>query len=351
MKLGFLIEIVKGQAADIKTDVLMIKHAPYAGGFEARIKSELRKAGNTLLEDDPPGLGDYRLIEAPKGFRCRYILSVGTVSVFHLGYAAIRKLGYDMLASLHKAGIEVTDVLTTLHGVNTAAGNDEVEAFRSLLLGFADAFEGGRVPPSLKRVTIVERESYRVVLMQEALNKFIPPPTFVGEETQTQLLNLLQYIKSKDAEPHWMKGIASIDTRYRKPVADERTPNVFVAMPFADHFDDHYYLAIRPAITENNLLSVRLDQKDSAFTGDIMETIKERVRSARLLVALLDSGNPNVYLEVGFAWGVGTPTVLVLHDNEQPPFDVRGSRLIRYNRIHKLKEDLFDEIRYLLRQH
>jgi hypothetical protein len=79
-----------------------------------------------------------------------------------------------------------------------------------------------------------------------------------------------------------------------------------------------------------------------------MEQIKTRIQDAQLMIALLDTNNPNVYLEVGYAWGVGTPTILILHEDEKPPFDVQGARLLTYKHIWKLKEQLTDEVRALL---
>ncbi|HLA42668.1 MAG TPA: hypothetical protein VJZ27_04495, partial [Aggregatilineales bacterium] len=83
-------------------------------------------------------------------------------------------------------------------------------------------------------------------------------------------------------------------------------------------------------------------------TGDIMEQIKLRIKTAKLMIALLDTENPNVYLEVGYAWGVGTPTILILHQEENAPFDVQGARLLGYKRIYQLKNDLQKELGILL---
>ena len=117
-------------------------------------------------------------------------------------------------------------------------------------------------------------------------------------------------------------------------------------MPFREEYDDQYYLAIQPAIHEMGLLSERMDL--DSFTGDIKQRMLDRIRSARLLVALLDSANPNVYLEVGYAWGVDTPTVLAAHQGEPLPFDVRGERVLLYDRIYRLRNMLKDELARLM---
>jgi len=339
MKFGFAVDIVEGDALEFEVDVLMVKYASNSGGLDARIRKMLKKSGSP---DYKPDVGENFFVASPESIKSHSILIVGTVSVFYLDYAAIRTLGYDMLASLPTSGDNIKHVATTLHGVNTALGNDETEAFRSLLLGFADAYEAGQIPSSLERITIIDREKYRVLLMQEALTKFLPPQSekneAVDDAIRTTAANLGNVIT----------GVESFSEDYQKPVADESTPHIFVAMPFSEEFDDHYYLAIRPAIEENNLLSVQFKQQESTFTGDIMDQVKKRIESAQLVIALLDTANPNVYLEVGYAWGIGTPTILILHEDEEPPFDVQGARLILYKRMHMLKEQLIEEIRSLL---
>jgi len=348
MELGFRVEVVEGDALEFPADVLMVKDAPRSGGLDARVRKMFKGSGTAGDNLEP---GDYRLIEIKGSLTDRvktnYVLRVGSVSIFDLDYGEIRKLGHNMLAALHDEGAAVKQAVTTLHGVNTALGNDEEEAFRSLLLGFADAFEEKKVPQSLESVTIIDREAFRIQLMRESLDKFIPPQK-ESLDPKTAERRTAAEQEAAEVVSQMIAGVGSFSQPYQKPVADATSPHVFVAMPFADEFDDQYYLGIRPAVTSNDLLCVRLDQDEAVFTGDIMDQVKTRIRDAKLMIALLDDKNPNVYLEVGYAWGVGTPTILILHEDEEAPFDVQGARLLLYKHIWKLKEQLTDEVRSLL---
>ena len=62
----------------------------------------------------------------------------------------------------------------------------------------------------------------------------------------------------------------------------------------------------------------------SAFTGDVMTWVRERIKTSSFVLAELTGANPNVYLEVGFAWGCGIPTILLVKDSEKLKFDTRG---------------------------
>jgi hypothetical protein len=61
----------------------------------------------------------------------------------------------------------------------------------------------------------------------------------------------------------------------------------------------------------------------------------------------LTDANPNVYLEVGYAWGVGVPTVLLVSDPDHLKFDAKGQRSLVYKNITELKSKLRKELKQL----
>ena len=119
-------------------------------------------------------------------------------------------------------------------------------------------------------------------------------------------------------------------------------PYVFVAMPFDVEMEDIYYYGINRATSANDLQSVRIDQ--AAFTGDIVQQIKTSIHMAAAVVAELSGANPNVYLELGYAWGRAIPTVLLLRDGDNLCFDVRGQKCIMYRTIKGLETALTEEL-------
>ena len=76
------------------------------------------------------------------------------------------------------------------------------------------------------------------------------------------------------------------------------------------------------------------------FTGDILERIKLRIETAALVIADLTAANPNVYLEVGYAWGKERPTLLISKKSGDLKFDVRGHRCLIYKSINELAKKL-----------
>jgi len=58
-----------------------------------------------------------------------------------------------------------------------------------------------------------------------------------------------------------------------------------------------------------------MDQE--AFTGDILDRIKKKIETATVVIAELSGANPNVYLEVGYAWGKDVPTILLVKETDE----------------------------------
>ena len=113
-------------------------------------------------------------------------------------------------------------------------------------------------------------------------------------------------------------------------------------MPFKSEMDDTYHYGIQGAVRDSGFLCERADL--SSFVGDVMQWVQNRIRTATLVVADLTGANPNVYLEVGYAWGCGIPVVLIINDAEALKFDVRGQRCLVYRSIRELEEALRAEL-------
>ena len=115
-------------------------------------------------------------------------------------------------------------------------------------------------------------------------------------------------------------------------------PHVFVAMPFSEDMEDTYIFGIQGPVNAAGYLCERVDL--TVFTGDIIARIKSRIETASLVIADLTGANPNVYLEVGYAWGKDRPTLLVAKKGDPLKFDVQSQRCLIYKSISDLEKKL-----------
>lgn len=239
-------------------------------------------------------------------------------SLYEFDYANIAQFAERALRVIFAERPKAKIATITLHG--PGYGLDELASIDSLVKGIR-AVEA--IAPAGFVVRIVERNQQRVARLREYLDAAASAPASTGAIGA--------------ATPTATSDISNQGTYSKR---------LFAAIPFATKFLDHWQFALEPAAHANQLVIERLDHEQ--FTGDILAEIRARIERANAVVAVLDGNNPNVFLEVGYAWGVGRPTILALDSQLDPPFDVKGHKMIRYSRIGELHELLTKELKGLL---
>jgi CheY-like chemotaxis protein len=112
---------------------------------------------------------------------------------------------------------------------------------------------------------------------------------------------------------------------------------VFVGMPFSQM--DIYEHGIKPVVETLGLVCWRADEDFK--TGDIACKLSETIQSCRIAVMEISEFNPNVYFELGLAYGYGVQVVLLRRADAPPvPTDLAGILYLEYRNISDLKEKL-----------
>jgi hypothetical protein len=319
------VRVLADDALTVRADVLVLKYAQAHYGIDAAANSLLARRG---VKVNMPRPGESVLVEGGRDFGAGHVLFLGVQPLEDFSYAEIRDFGRRAVEDLAVTLPRAKHLVLTLHGAGF--GLDETEAFESELAGVVEGIGAGSFPAALKTVTFAERDTRRSDRLQAALDRLLP----LGRiDTRS-----LAATRSLDA---------SAQTTLRTVgYASSAKPRVFVAMPFAPEWDDTFHYGIQGAINAAGMLCERADL--ASFTGDVMDWVKARIGSARLVVADLSTGNANVYLEVGYAWGKGVPTILLSKSSDELKFDVKSQRCIVYKSIKQLEELLAREITALV---
>ena len=254
------------------------------------------------------------------------VLLIGTVRLIHFQYQQIRDFGRTVIEQLARVAPETRHLAMTIHGVSY--GLDELEVFQSQMAGIMEAFKNRQVPVALRQISIVEIDRKRASRLKQFLLEVLPK---AGSGNRTESLD--------DHRTNVAERFGAAEDK------SEDKAHVFVAMPFAPEMDDVYHYGIVGAVRKAGFVCERADL--SSFTGDILDWVRDRIRTASLVIADLTSANPNVYLEVGYAWGCSIPTVLVVGKKEDLKFDVRSQRCLLYRSIRELEESLTKELQNL----
>jgi hypothetical protein len=252
----------------------------------------------------------------------KHVLFIGTPPREQFGYSEMYSFTFRAVEALAQREVVAPRVVTSLH--RGRDGLDLGESLQRLVRGFED---GCLAWPrtGIELVEFVERDARRAAFVDGLL--------------------------SQDATLRSGGGVALASHTVGQPILPALSPpsrpkqHVFVAMPFSEQFEDVYELGIYPALRECGYICERLDR--SAFTGDILERMKDRIRTARFVLADLSDARPNVYLEIGYAWGQGVPVLFIAREGEKVHFDVSTHRCLFYASIRQLKRELEIAVRGL----
>ncbi|RKH57670.1 hypothetical protein [Corallococcus llansteffanensis] len=320
-----------GDVGDVAADGVLLKYAQGFHGADGAVMRRLEEAGHAT---DSLSLlpGDHCFIETKGRLGAPWVLFLGTVRLRQFGYHEIRQFAVRALQLLEpRQGLR--HLACTVHGPNY--GLDEDEAVLALVGGFVDAFQRGIGPRDLERITVVELNPKRMERLRKALALGLGATLGVEPLLGGMGFRVRRNSRFVAAPPMASAGANS-----------NEKPHAFVAMPFAPELEDTYHYGILGPVKAVGLLCERVDQ--ATFDGPIIQRIRDRIDTAKVVIADLSLANPNVYLEVGYAWGRGKPTLMLVRDVRELRFDVSSYRCLVYRSIRHLEEVLTQELQRIL---
>jgi hypothetical protein len=320
--------------------VIALKYAQEYHGADRTVAERLVGVGIRPDTLQPP-IGDHRYVVTNGGVAAQHALFIGVAPIFELDYPDMRAFGNRVLAVLAIVDPSVRHVAMTIHG--PGFGLDEVETFLAQVEGILDAMRAGHIPDRLERITIVDRSGERVARLRAALIQRLERASFAAPFTDGAEVAYHISVRLAQGVDGGAEEVAGVTGRLE--AGDAEKSHAFVAMPFNPQMNDIFYYGIQAPVHAAGLLCERLDKV--AFTGEIIERLKHKIETATVVIAELTDNNPNVYLEVGYAWGRGRPTILLTSNTGELPFDVRGHRRLVYDSIRHLETILQRELREL----
>ncbi len=310
---GYQIDV---QCADITTfpcDVLALKYAQAFYRTDTLIASSLR---DDYASEITPRPGEFELIPTEGKIAAQYALFLGVEPLYRLDYGGIRRFARDVLGTLADALPTARHVIMTIHG--TGFGLDETEAFLAQVGGLTDAFRTGAVPAALERVTIVEREPQRARRLMGVLTEHL-------YETTRAHPNL--------ADPKTLS-----ERVHAAGAQSNAKPHVFVAIPSSPEMINLFGMGIQGPVQAAGYLCEMLDM--STLERDVLERARNRIETAALVIADFSKASPGAYLGIGYAWGCGRPTLLIMKEGAKVKVDLPDQPCLTYTSGTDLQKKL-----------
>lgn len=318
---GIKVSVSHNEALNVAADVLILKFSKSSYGLEKVVEREYIRMGKPVSDKLPTSVGNHFFTESNNITKTKHIIFIGIEPLEDFGYTEIRQYGKNALAALAKEAPSTKSILMTIQGPRL--GLDEIEAFRCQIAGILDGIHAKQYPSFLSEIIFVERSAPTASVLEQVVHNLFPDGEISAPGEQHFEVNATESLKSVGA-------------------GSENKKTIFVAMPFATAFDDHFHYGIQGAVNSCGYLCERADLK--SFTGDVMEFVKDRIANSDFVIADLTTANPNVYLEVGYAWGLNKKTVLLIKDANELEFDTRGQRCLQYSTIKDLENKLKAEL-------
>jgi hypothetical protein len=327
MAMNQQIAVECSDVVDFACDVVVLKYAQAFYGADEAVAS---KIADDYEQSIAPRVGEHVLLPSRGKIAARQALFIGVPSLYQFDYGGIRKFAGQAMQILAEETPNAKHVAMTMHGIDY--GLDETECFLAQIGGLLDAFRSRSAPPFLQQVTIVERNENRALRLQQVLQEHLPAESAAESATM--------HYRGESA-----RTLSRIDAAGSQSSAK---PHIFIAMPFRDDMEDTFVFGIQGPVNAAGYLCERVDLM--TFTGDILARIKSRIETASLVIADLTGANPNVYLEVGYAWGKDRPTLLIAKTSDELKFDVQGQRCLIYKSIRDLATKLEADLSALSQQ-
>jgi hypothetical protein len=309
------IAVVSGDVVDVESDLLLLKHAGAFYGADHQVAAALVQGGIPGAETWHVPPGEAAVIETQALIAPRRVMFLGTPELYEFRYKEMRQFAFRAVETILKRQLPVRTLTTTVHG--------GVYGFQQALAQYPQA--------KIERIWFVERSSRRAGALAPFLSELhrplVPPP-------QTAPVVARHSSPQASPEPAASATLESVPPPQQAP----EKQRVFVAMPFSDEFEDVYFLGIYQTARKCGYICERVDER--AFAGNIVEQIRNGISHADFVIADLSESRPNVYLEVGLAWGQGKPVILLAREGEKLHFDVAQHKCLFYKNIIRLNAAL-----------
>ena len=310
-----------GDITTYQADVVGFK---YAGGFHGVDKTVSEKLVEKGVEADsfsPKETGEYRSVESKGAVQAEKVLYVATPKMRNLGYKQLRLFAQRMIESLNETAPTTKHLAMTAHGSGFSL--DEQEAMLSVFAGLRDAMQGGKMPSALEKISIVEINTKRVNRLRTAIDRVMQKADYATPLSDSWGYKLKYDGTSSAIEPD---DLQSAGAKHIKPHA-------FVVLAAKDQDEDLFEYGIQTPVHAHGLLCERYeDVAEDHYSEQVLNTIKENIDHAQVVVVELTKADPGVYLQLGYAWGKGIPTILLLKEGEEFYFEI-PTDVIRYQKI------------------
>jgi guanylate kinase len=239
---------------------------------------------------------------------------------------------------------DAQELLTLDFAAVSGSERDSVEEWRRRL---GEKYEAS-VRQNREEPTKADKQDY----IRKKMSRAVPDLAFMAGKLRARE-ELYVFANRKGRLDETVKSFERIVAEVKGNRITEDTPGafVFVLMPFRDEFNKIYRFVISPAVAKEGLKCLRGDEVFSTLS--VFDDVLKHIEASGLIISDISGGNPNVFLELGICMKLDKPIILLAQDSDAP-FNVRGCRWIKYDNTldgwERLSSQISDAIRKVKRR-
>jgi hypothetical protein len=162
--------IEEGDIQSFHSDVVAVKYAEGSRGADQAVLDALEKVGIPELR---PAVGAHRYVTRTWGpVQATSALIVGVPPIRLFAYQDIQRFTTEVLGILADQASGIQHLTMTTHGTGIGQWNPN-EALLAQFAGYIDAIQSGRLPSSLKRISVVEINHERMQQLGQTLEQHL----------------------------------------------------------------------------------------------------------------------------------------------------------------------------------
>ncbi|MBI1280919.1 MAG: TIR domain-containing protein [Anaerolineaceae bacterium] len=309
-----IFRIEEGNVTQFEADVMAFKYARSFHGADKVVARLLEQHAHTQVEELAAKLGEYKFVPTHGAIAAGHVLYIGTPGLGQFRYPQIQEFASSTLQILAKVAPETQHLAMTVHG--PGFGLDENESITAQFLGYLQVLQSPMWSMGLEQITIVERNAARVEQMRNTIDTLLKDVSYA-----TPLDNGWGYWLNLSTPAAEIPVIAKAEKAY-----------AFVIMPVDSDDDDLYIYGIQTPIHAHGLLCERSAEAFDGSLDAFFANLESRINQATAAVIDLTKADESVYLQLGYVWRAGIPTILLLKENETFYFELPPN-VIRYRKI------------------
>lgn len=180
--------------------------------------------------------------------------------------------------------------------------------------------------------------STQKTMRQGGIDSFISTLSNLIDKIEMDIENDIKQKQEKEIPYYQVRQCFKLKTE-GCPVNPKLEKNkIFIGMPFNNDHLDSYNYGIKPVLDFLGYNSFRADNNISNF--DIMCKVCRELQSCGLAIFNISDLNPNVMLELGLAYGIGKPVIIIKDTKTRTITDIGSIEYIEYQHAYDLQQKL-----------